>query len=182
VKLIKRSLVLIISIIIVFVFTATLYAAETRINFNYAYGGPDDNSSFGMEYLRNFRDKSKFGVGFFMGGNDSDVSYPEHDYFVPHNDYYYAGTHVSEELGLYLIYDYKLSNSLAIVGKGGLSRIEYTDVNISRATYWSYKGNVEIDYYTMYELGLSYQVNKKYDFGLGYNNRRGVVFDLSFNF
>ncbi|MGM0502807.1 MAG: hypothetical protein ACQERJ_09775 [Bacillota bacterium] len=179
----RTVLIILISIILVINFVTAVGAADTKLNINYGYGGEDyDGHSLGIEYLRTKNNKNQFGIGFFAKETESGISYPELDYSVPHNDYYYAGTHVSEELGIYLIYDYQLVKSLSIVGKAGISRTEFTDVNISRATGWSYKGNVEIDHYAMYELGIAYNLNEKFDLGLSYNNRRGPVFDLSFKF
>lgn len=179
----KTSLIILISIILIITGSTAAAANNTKLNINYGYGGEDyESHSFGIEYLSNYKKRQKIGFGFFAKETESGISYPELDYSVPHNDYYYAGTHVSEELGIYLIYDYQLVKSLSIVGKAGISRTEFTDVNISRATGWSYKGNVEIDHYAMYELGIAYNLNEKFDLGLSYNNRRGPVFDLSFKF
>jgi hypothetical protein len=158
-----------------------LFESGGKLNMNYGYGGPHDRSSMGMEFLRNYKGNSKLGMGFFYTPNESDVSPPEYDYSIPHNDYY-TKTHVSGEVGLFLIYDYQLTKSLSVDSRVGFSRIKTTDVNISRATYWSYKGNVETKTHAMYGLGFSYKINKKYDLGIGYNNRRGTVFDFGFIF
>jgi len=179
----RTSLIILISIILIITVPAAANADDTKLNINYGYGGEDnDGHSFGVEYLRNYRNKNSFGIGFFSKETDSEINYPENDYSVPHYDYYYAGTHISEELGMYLIYDYQIINSFSLIGKAGISIIEYTDVNISRATGWTYKGKTDTDHNTMYELGIAYNYNQKLDLGLSYNNRRGTVFNLSFKF
>ena len=179
----KIVFIIFMSIILIIAGITVVSANNSKLNINYGYGGEDyEGHSFGIEYLKSQKDNHKLGIGFFAKETDSGISQPELDYSVPHNDYYYAGTHISEELGMYLIYEYQVIKSFSIVGKAGVSRTEYTDVNISRVTGWSYKGNVEIDHYAMYELGLAYNLNENFDLGLSYNNRRGIVADLSFSY
>lgn len=101
----KTSLIILISIIFIITGSTAAAANNTKLNINYGYGGEDyESHSFGIEYLSNYKKRQKIGFGFFAKETESGISYPELDYSVPHNDYYYAGTHVSEELGIYLIY------------------------------------------------------------------------------
>jgi hypothetical protein len=100
----KTALIIFISILLIITGATAVGANDTKLNINYGYGGEDYvGHSFGIEYLGAQRKNHSLGIGFFAKETDSVISQPKLDYSVPHNDYYYAGTHISEELGMYLI-------------------------------------------------------------------------------